>query len=225
MRESCTYGVVRGALSNERPYRDRHCLGRGASAPNPEILCRLLQQRQNASIIEQRCAGLSPNSASRTHQITRHPGRTSSSLRPGLGFRYTQAYALPFLVCRVRRAAPAPRLVFIHELLQCSPNAPCLVQGCTRSPPDSAIWDYRGTARSGRTASSIRQEGFTVGTPARRSLMFEMEKVHLPALVARDYPLKLRIRVAGVDLFVSLEGGDQCSIVKRHEFQHAIVGK
>src|SRR6185312_2877698 len=23
MRESCTYGVVRGALSNERPYRDR----------------------------------------------------------------------------------------------------------------------------------------------------------------------------------------------------------
>ena len=24
MRESCTYGVVRGALSNERPYRD-HC--------------------------------------------------------------------------------------------------------------------------------------------------------------------------------------------------------
>ena len=23
MRESCTYGSVRGALSNERPYRDR----------------------------------------------------------------------------------------------------------------------------------------------------------------------------------------------------------
>ena len=23
MRESCTYGVVRGALSNERPYRDQ----------------------------------------------------------------------------------------------------------------------------------------------------------------------------------------------------------
>jgi hypothetical protein len=34
MRESCTYGVVRGALSNERPYRDHHCLGRGASAPD-----------------------------------------------------------------------------------------------------------------------------------------------------------------------------------------------
>ena len=44
--------------------------------------------------------------------------------------------------------------------------------------------------------------------------MLEMEKVHLPALVARDYPLKIRIRVAGVDLFVSLEGGDQCSIIK-----------
>src|ERR1700750_1586800 len=39
MRESCTYGVVRGALSNERPYRDRHHLGRGTSAPNSEKLC------------------------------------------------------------------------------------------------------------------------------------------------------------------------------------------
>ena len=27
MRESCTYGSVRGALSNERPYRDRRDLG------------------------------------------------------------------------------------------------------------------------------------------------------------------------------------------------------
>ncbi len=27
MRESRTYGVVRGALSNERPYRVPHCLG------------------------------------------------------------------------------------------------------------------------------------------------------------------------------------------------------
>src|SRR5215211_2137541 len=26
MRESCTYGSVRGALSNERPYRDRRAL-------------------------------------------------------------------------------------------------------------------------------------------------------------------------------------------------------
>ena len=40
MRESCTYGVVRGALSNERPYRDHHCPGRGASASDPEILRR-----------------------------------------------------------------------------------------------------------------------------------------------------------------------------------------
>jgi hypothetical protein len=41
MRESCTYGVVRGALSNERPYRDHHCLGRDAFASGPEILRRL----------------------------------------------------------------------------------------------------------------------------------------------------------------------------------------
>jgi hypothetical protein len=64
-----------------------HCLGRGASASGSEILWRLLQQGQNTPIIEQRCAGLSPNSANRKHQITRHHWRTSSSLRPGLGFR------------------------------------------------------------------------------------------------------------------------------------------
>src|SRR5262245_2705074 len=28
MRESCTYGSVRGALSNGRPYRDRHAIHR-----------------------------------------------------------------------------------------------------------------------------------------------------------------------------------------------------
>jgi hypothetical protein len=43
MRESCTYGVVRGALSNERPYRDHHCLRRDPFASGPEILRRLLQ--------------------------------------------------------------------------------------------------------------------------------------------------------------------------------------
>ena len=39
MRESCTYGVVRGALSNERPYRDHHCLARDAFAPERIDLC------------------------------------------------------------------------------------------------------------------------------------------------------------------------------------------
>ena len=70
--------------------RDRIYVGRGASAPNSEILRRLLQLRQNASILEQGCAGFSPNSANRKHQITRHPGRTSPPLRPSLSFRYTQ---------------------------------------------------------------------------------------------------------------------------------------
>src|SRR6202047_4627387 len=67
-----------------------HYLGGGASAPNSEILRRLLQLRQNASILEQGCAGFSPGSANRCDQFTRHPGRTSSPLRPRLGFRYTQ---------------------------------------------------------------------------------------------------------------------------------------
>jgi hypothetical protein len=67
-----------------------HCLGRDTFASGPEILRRLLQWRQNASIIGQGCAGHSPNSAKRKHQITRHPWRTSPSLRPCLSFRYTQ---------------------------------------------------------------------------------------------------------------------------------------
>jgi hypothetical protein len=41
---------------------------------------------------ERRCAGLSSNSASRKHQLTRPPWRTSSPLRPGLSFRYTQVW-------------------------------------------------------------------------------------------------------------------------------------
>src|SRR6267142_3602308 len=68
-----------------------HCLRRGASAPNPAILCGLLKLRQNASVLEQGCAGFSPGSANRCDQFTRHPGRTSSPLCPRLSCRYTQA--------------------------------------------------------------------------------------------------------------------------------------
>jgi hypothetical protein len=41
-----------------------------------------------------RCADFSPGSAKRCDQFTRHPGRTSSPLRPCLSFRYTQAEIL-----------------------------------------------------------------------------------------------------------------------------------
>jgi Integrase core domain len=67
-------------------------LGGGTSAPDSKIIRRLLQLRQNASIIGQRCAGFSPGSADRKHQIVPHPRRTSSSLRQSLGFRYTQRH-------------------------------------------------------------------------------------------------------------------------------------
>src|SRR5271155_2748281 len=67
-----------------------HCLGRDAFASGPEILRRLLQLRQNASILESICADFSPGSANRCDQFTRHPGRTSSPLRPSLSFRYAQ---------------------------------------------------------------------------------------------------------------------------------------
>ena len=45
---------------------------------------------RTASVIGQRCAGHSPNSANRKHQIARHPWRTSPPLRPSLSFRHTQ---------------------------------------------------------------------------------------------------------------------------------------
>ena len=50
------------------------------------MLRQLLQQFQNASILEQGCAGLSSGSANRKHQITCHPWRTSLQIRPSLSF-------------------------------------------------------------------------------------------------------------------------------------------
>jgi hypothetical protein len=61
-----------------------------ASPWQPEILCRLLQRRQNASVIEQRCACLTLGSAIRRDDYTRDPGWTSPPLHSGLSLRYTQ---------------------------------------------------------------------------------------------------------------------------------------
>src|SRR5712664_3323748 len=72
-----------------------HCLGRGASASDSEMLRPLLQRRQNASVLEQGCTSLSLGTAHRCHSFTRRPWRTSPPLRPRLSFRYTQ-------VCQVR---------------------------------------------------------------------------------------------------------------------------
>ncbi len=72
----------------------RYCFGRGTSASDSEILCQLLQLRQNASVFAQGCADFSPGSADRKHQIVPHPRRTTSPLYPGLGFRYTQGRQL-----------------------------------------------------------------------------------------------------------------------------------
>jgi hypothetical protein len=53
-----------------------------------------LQRRPNASVIEQRCAGLSPGSADWKYQLARNPRRTSSPLRADLGLRYTDSQGL-----------------------------------------------------------------------------------------------------------------------------------
>src|SRR5882724_3167914 len=76
-----------------RVFGPHHCPGRGTSASDSEKLCGLLQRRENASVIEQRCACLSPGSAIRRHKFARHTGRTSSSIRSDLDFRYTHATA------------------------------------------------------------------------------------------------------------------------------------
>jgi hypothetical protein len=71
-------------------FGPHHCPGRGTS--DSEKLCGLLQRRENASVIEQRCACLSPGSAIRRHKFARHTERTSSSIRSDLDFRYTHGY-------------------------------------------------------------------------------------------------------------------------------------
>jgi hypothetical protein len=61
-----------------------------------------------------RVDALSPGSANRCRQVTCHPGRTSSPLRPSLSFRYTQprdpvaACAIHAAISRLEAAAPAP---------------------------------------------------------------------------------------------------------------------
>jgi transposase InsO family protein len=62
---------------------------------NPAILRALLQRNQNASILGQRCAGLSPGSADRKHQIAPGPRGTPSPLCPGLSYRYTHLVQWP----------------------------------------------------------------------------------------------------------------------------------
>src|ERR1700730_4922239 len=54
------------------------------------VLSQILQLRPNASVFVQGCADFPSDSSDRNHSFTTHPWRTSSSLRPGLSFRYTQ---------------------------------------------------------------------------------------------------------------------------------------
>src|SRR5262245_42928612 len=84
-------------------------LGRGTFAPNLTSLRSLLQQYQNAPDTGQRCAGLSLCSADRNHHVIRDPRWTSSPLRPGLGFRYTQGRAKRVCSWRPRVFQSLPR--------------------------------------------------------------------------------------------------------------------
>jgi hypothetical protein len=86
-----------------------HCSGRGAPASNSNFLCRLLQLRQNASVVGQGRAACSPGSAGRKHKGAPHPRRTPSPLPQGLGFRYTQVRPSHPLGAAVARSPNAQR--------------------------------------------------------------------------------------------------------------------
>ena len=98
-----------------------HRLGRDAFASGPEILLRLLQLRQNASILEQGCAAFSPRSANRCDQCTRHSGRTSPPLRPSLSFRYTQVMEWLLPVAGSETFASSQHFVTDKELAKSYP--------------------------------------------------------------------------------------------------------
>jgi AFG1-like ATPase len=66
------------------PYRR---FWRGPSTPDPAILHALLQRHQNASVIGQRCAGLSSGSADRKHQ-NRSPSSADSNTTMS-GFKFS----------------------------------------------------------------------------------------------------------------------------------------
>src|SRR5260370_9868506 len=65
-------------------------------------------QSSVAKYIEQGCACLSPGSANRRHNFARHTGRTSSSIRSDLDFRYTQVQDRP-PACQNANAADGDR--------------------------------------------------------------------------------------------------------------------
>jgi len=77
-------------INPARVPRSPHCFKRGSPPSDLASLCRLLQQDQNTSVTEQRCPSVSPGSAGRHGHVTPDPWWASSSLRSGLGFRYTQ---------------------------------------------------------------------------------------------------------------------------------------
>jgi hypothetical protein len=77
MRVGCSNDLVEKAIP--RPGKSR------SAAPIQTL--RLKHRKRRRS--DEGCAGFSPGSASRCDQFTRHPGRTSSPLRPCLSFRYT----------------------------------------------------------------------------------------------------------------------------------------
>jgi hypothetical protein len=120
----CARASHRRSFRRRKTAAPRTC-GRGASAPDPAILCWLLQRHQNAPIIGQRCANLSPCSADREYRVTRDPRRSSSPLHPGLGFRYTQVATAANTCLRLSRRSRSTTFTMRRHLPATSGSKLC----------------------------------------------------------------------------------------------------
>jgi hypothetical protein len=133
---------------------------RGTFTPSFEILRRLLQLRQDASVSAQGRAGFSACSAIRHHNFKRHPWRTSPPILPGLGFRHTRRSSASFLARHSRRTP----VQSIHSPDPISKRLRSAHQGSTCENPGSV--EIGRSPLDSRAAAAIAGSGVRMGGTA-----------------------------------------------------------
>src|SRR4030095_1447864 len=113
---------------------------------------------------------------------------------------------MPRPCCRGSRATPAPHPHFLHGVLQCSPNASLITQGCAGSKYHSARWAHRSAACPWGTASSMRADlifgrGAITSLKALREAEAECTRCplykHATQVVPREAPGRSRLMLVG----------------------------
>src|SRR3984893_6239356 len=156
MRESCTYGVVRGALSNERPYRDHCCVRRATPPSHPAVVHELSQRDTDAFIFGERCADLPRRRTSRAHSLPPNPRRTASPICPDL--IYDRHKGQPSVL-----TSPNP-LSTLHRRFACARlSQPCLPGSSSRRSAalTTVAFDQSGPRRLGISDPIAEPEGPT----------------------------------------------------------------